>query len=330
MFKRNDQFVGTTTPRVELSEGIRPAQLWQVAAYLPLIRYDRKVNDWKVISTGKILAIDSSNFLVPAGIVKDIARAKSLTTAAWTTENKAGYTYLYTANDVANGVLNSLGATAVAGDPVVMSFFTGATGSALGTENRTVGKPVGIAPYDFWRQNGAGYAQNPMSYTYDNYNLQAGVGILTRGFIELPVVANTSAVVLTGMTVYTGASPKPGDLVTFDAESNFVTLTALAASTFDADTETDPSDAEIKAESDRIGTYINDTFGAVLGRILFVDTTFPKDYLDYVRTWVPNINSVTALDKAPGTATLGLPDNVTYAGVSVVANAKVVRINVLI
>jgi len=303
-FKKAENYLSSTTPIVERSEGVRPAQHYKPANYLPLIRFDKKVGDYKVISTGKVISVDSQGYIVPAGLLIDIETAIA-------DGNFNNVVNKYSAVDVQEGVTNFAGQLVQAGEPVVKSFFQ--DGDATKALINYVGLPLGIAPYDAWRNNGAGLDNNPADFRYANWNLQQGISVLTRYFIELPVVSNYTAVNYPGIAVFEG-TPKNGALVTFNANSNFVML---------------PSLADNAAASD-IVSYIKTTQGRILGRIYFIDTDFPKDMLDYVKTWDPNISNKSITDVAPGTATKGLPDNLTYAGITDPAAAKVVRINLLV
>jgi len=296
---------GHSAPNVEISEGIIPAQAYKVAPYLPVQRFDAKVSDWKVISAGKVLAADTNNYIVPAGLAIDIE-------TAITAGNFTGCVNVYSATDISEGIKNAAGATPVVGEAVVKSFFT--SGDATKALLTNVGNAIGFAHYDMWRQNGAGYGGNPMNYNYMNWNLQDTVAVITRYFIELPVVANTTGVIFPGLTVFAGTTVKPGDEVSYDAQSNFIVAPSLASG----------------ATAAQIVTSLNTVGKRILGKVMFVDTTYPKDLLDYVKTYSVNGSTATALDNAPGTATAGLPDNLTYAGVTDPATAKVVRINVII
>lgn len=329
-FKRYDQNFSNFTPNFEVSEGIRIAEAFQFASYLPLVRFDKRTGDYKVVSGGKVLAVDSNNYVVPAGLALDIQTAIA-------DGDFDGCKNLYSVTDVNEGVKNFAGRAVTANEPVVKSFFDlseeGAIPSAA-TLIHSVGKPIGVAPYDGWRQNGAGLEQNPIDYTYTNWNLQESTTVLTRYYIELPVITDASKVAFPGMTVFVGA-PKPGDLVTFDALSNLVVASPLAASAFEAGVAGAPTDAELKAEVDRVTSALNNLHGNVLGRVTYIHDKWPKDYLQWVKTWNPNITRSAAdttgvLDKAPGSATAGLPDILTYAGVSDPTKAKIVRINLVI
>lgn len=301
MFKGYNQGFNVSTPNISISEGLRPAQHYAVASYLPVARYDAVFQDYKVISHGKVVAIDSGNYLVPAGLIRDIETAIAET--AFT-----NCVNVYTELDVSLGVKNSLGDLVTVGEPVVASFFTegvvnGAVDNAKAVITGLVNKisaPIGLAPQDIWKQNGAGYgdgysAGNPSDYTYTNYNLQQGSTVWTGGFIELPVVSGLSGLKLTGMVVFNDTVDLTKSLVTFDANSNF----AMVGDT--------PAIKE------------------VIGRILFVDDKWPKSFLEYVRVWEPG--STLGTPATPGSATKGLPDNLFLAGIVDPAEAKTVRIN---
>lgn len=338
-WKRANQLAGSTTPNVEISAGVRPAQHYKVASYLPKVRLDKKTGAYKVISAGKVIATDSNNYVVPAGLALDIEQALTSSTkynskAEFITE-KADFKTLYTSIDVAEGVKNFQGDDVTVDEPVVASFFTDydSTKAAL----NTVGNALGIAPYDAWEQDGSGYGDNPVNYDFVNWKMQTGLAILTRYFIELPVVANTSGLVFPGLAVFTG-TPVQGGLVTYDAESNMIpyaapsTVADIALDTTDTYADADVNTA-VNAAIANINTAVSVAakgLSRVLGKVYFVDTTFPKDYLNYVRTWNPGIAGSTALDKAPGSATSGLPDNLSYAGVTDPSSAKLVRINLLV
>jgi hypothetical protein len=97
------------------------------------------------------------------------------------------------------------------------------------------------------------------------------------------------------MVTFEGALDLQKSLVTFNSKSNFVSV----GNTF--------------AQKD------------VIGRILFVDDQWPKSFLEYVKVWEPN--STLGTPATPGSATLGLPDNLFLAGLINPNTAKAVRIN---
>lgn len=327
---------GSITPNMFISEGLRPAQKFLPAAYLRLVRYDKKVDEYKVISTGKAVSVDWNNYLVPAGLAYDIKyaldnKATLNSKADFITAANAGrFAEVYDSSDVAEGVKNSQGEAVTVGEPVVASFFTDY--DATKVQLNGVGKVIGLAPQDIWRSAYAteGYSGTPMDTRYANFELQTGSTVLTRYFIELPVVSDHTALILPGMTVFEGSAPKPGSLVTFNSRSNLVELSALEASAFAAGTAGDPTDAELKAEFNRIIEFVNSNEKAVLGKVLYVDTQFPKDFLEMVRTYKPNGVNISMLQTPDGSATKGLPNLLTFAGQVDPSSAKTVKINILI
>lgn len=313
-------------PNIEISESVRPAYEFKPADYLPLSRFDKWFENWFVIQAGKAVALDAQNRVVPAGLALQAAAYKAAfennsnspeTIAGCKAVARAvsGLT-LYTTNDVAEGVKNFAGQPVTAGEPVVESFFAfGGTNLATiaGTTSfgdsdtltmvNPISKPVGVAPYNYWRWAG-GDGFNPTQYHYHNYNLQHQVAVLCDYFIELPVVKDTdyanAPLVGIAAAIYTDGDPfTPGCFVKCDMNSNMVKANPATDSFFD-----------------------------VIGQVLAVDTNWPKDFLNYVRTaYGANVQGMSVLDRTPGSATGGLPDNIFLAGGS--AAQGVVRINLL-
>lgn len=363
-FMKANVHKGYTTPNIEKSEGVRPAQHYVVAKYVALTGgIDQKSGAYKAIRYGKVLAVDTAGDIVPAGYAIDVATAIA-------DGNFDNCYNKYSALDIEAGVKNFAGETPEVGEAVVKSFFT--DGDATKVQLNFIGKAIGMAAYDLWQQNGAGRAGNPLDYQYTNFNMQQGLNVLTRYFIELPVVANTTGVALPGMTVFEG-TVKNGDLVTFNVRSNFcaytpvedvtLSLTDVALSLTDIalDTTNTYADAavntavntlvgevetkvntavnglvaeletKVAAAVNSVVKSVNDKQGNILGKVYFVDTDWPKDYLEWVRTYAPSqIKGISKLETPPGDATNGLPDNLWYAGVTDPTNAKTVRINVII
>lgn len=110
---------------------------------------------------------------------------------------------------------------------------------------------------------------------------------------------------------------KGGDMVTFDANSNFIKATAT----------------NLALSSDPTGDEVAASHGLVVGQVLDRDSSHPKDLLDRVKTsYSPAIGTSATggkpaylgqLDQMPGSANGGVPSNVHYAG----AADTVVRIN---
>jgi len=359
-YKSYSENFSSITPNLWSSEGQHPAEFQKPAPYLPLVRYDKKMDEWKVISSGKVLTTDVNGYMVPAGLLLDIELAIAETTFA-NCVNK------YTATDVTEGVKNFAGATVTLNEPVVASFFTGGflSGSVDNTKAvanllvNPLGVPTGMSLMDLWREDGSGYgvsggAGNVGSLRNTNYSLQQGGTLRTQYFIELPVLAS-GLPTLGGQTVFVGA-PKRGDLVTFDANSNFVVYSALADATavtvdiatfaagtdgaptntelnnafLDVETKVNTALASIVTKINTVTTKLNKIQGRILGRVINIDTVWPKDYLEWVRTYVPYNTTVTALEKPSGSLTDGLPSNLYHAGATDPTTAKLVKINVSI
>lgn len=324
-YKGFNDYTSVASPNVEISEGVKPAQFLIPAGYLPLQRLDKRAAEYKVISRGKVVALDSTNLLVPAGLAIDIETAIAAT-------DFDDCVMRYTAKDVEEGVKNAHGTLVTLDEAVVASFFTDS--DATKTQLIFVGKPIGIVSQDVYRQDGAGYGSGysaglATDYTYAIWNLQNGVSVTSKYFIELPVVANTSAVKMAGIAVFKG-TPKPGDLVSFDVESNFIVApTPTTGSVTGADAAAVV--ASVNTQMAALIADMNKKAGRILGRVWLVNDQYPKGYLEYVKTWEPaNVVGNGDLDKKAGSATNGLPENLYYAGVTSTSGAKTVRINMVL
>lgn len=205
-YKKNQ----AATPVAEFSEGIRPSGQFMPHPSLPLLRKKGSdVEDYVVVSTGKVVALTSDGFLVPAGLLLD---------------TNAEYTGL----DVEEGVVGPDGQPVAAGDKVAAKF----TAASI-----TVSAPVGVASYDYLRHPG-GDGSNPAFLNYANYMLQNKVAFTCDYVLELPIVESKTEyekAPLEGIAAFIAAkgsgatqsladftTVKPGDFVTFDENSNFV------------------------------------------------------------------------------------------------------------
>lgn len=276
---------GHITPNFEYSEGIRPAGQFMPAPYLPSVRFNVYFEEFIVLSGGKVVAFDSNGFVVPAGLRKEAAAYKADFDVNGEASADALMTILYTQNDVNRGVLNAAGAAVVLGEPVVKSLFDIVGGAPL-AELVTISNPVGISSYNYWAHPG-GNGENPAQYNVQNFNLQNKVAFVTDYVVQVPAVtdkATYDAAPYAGMGALVGATVKPGMFVSYDADSNFTVLGYEVGAT----------DA-----------------GEVIGQVLEVDTSFPKDLLNQVRTRYTEFGE---LEKMPGSATEGKPDSMTYSG----------------
>lgn len=174
--------VGTITPDIEISEGIRPAEEFKPAAWLPVGRFDKHYEEYFVVSAGKAVALDNDGRVVPAGY------------SIGTTEID------YTDADVEAGTINvATGAAVTQAEADAAAFavstvanFMGRTGEAM-----AVSAPIGIAPYNYWQWAG-GDGFNPSQYRKHNHNLQHQVAVLCDYYIELPLVPLVQAAAALG------------------------------------------------------------------------------------------------------------------------------------
>jgi hypothetical protein len=313
-------------PNIEISEGDRPAEEFKPAAYLKVIRYDKWYENWFVAQAGKIVALDSVGKVVPAGLAAQATAYKTAFETNTNTETITGCKTvaravsgldLYTADDVAQGTKNYAGNTVAAGEPVVESFFiiTGGTTNLANAAGATafgdsdtltlvnaISNPVGITPYNIWQWAG-GDGFNPTQYKFHNYNLQHQVAVLCDHYCEVPVVLDThySGASFPGIAaaIYTSGAPfTPGCFLKCGMDSNYY-----------------------------MADLANDKWYDIIGQVLAVDTNWPKDYLDRVRTAWPNLGTNPKLNQTPGAATGGLPDSINLSGGS--AAEGVIRFNIL-
>lgn len=296
-FKTWDDW-GHISPNFEYSEGIRPTGQFMPAPYLPSIRFNVYFEEYFVLSGGKVVAFDSNGDVVPAGLRKQAANYL----AAFDAGGGAGGTGAadaeavsdltrYTATDVARGINNAAGDPVTDGEAVVESFFD-LTGNS-GVQQVFISNPIGISMYNYWAHPG-GDGTNPAQYNTYNFNLQHRVAFVTDYVLQLPAVedqATYDAAPFAGMGAVLSADGtlSPGMLVTYDEYSNMIPTGAG-----DAGYEQGAIDG-----------------AEILGQILEVDTTFPKDLLEKVRTRHTELGE---LEKMPGTATEGKPDQLTYSG----------------
>ncbi len=325
--------VGNITPNVEISEGIRPAEELAPAAYLKLVRFDKYLEDYYVVSAGKVVALDSDGNVVPAGLALQATAYQ----VAWDAANTGSNTIqdqldagraavdaltghvagmaIYDGADVSPvgstvAVKGHTGNDVVAGEYIVENFYEVVT-EANGTQRLTdlvagdmddadedVAAVVTISdPIGIAPYNffrWAGDASNPANYVHHNYKMQHQVAVLCDYYIELPRIDDKSLIAFDGLTVLHDAS---------------LNLTPGAFLTFDT-------------ASDMVagGSDCTD----IIGQAWKIDDDFPKDYLDRVRTAYQGLGT---LDQMPGSANAGLPDNIAYAGGTAVKG--VVRINLI-
>lgn len=175
--------MGRITPAVEFCEGVRPNIETQVAGWLPVAggRYDERMKSYKVVSTGKVIALDGEMKLVPAGLRK-----------AW---NVAGATTIltYTATDVTEKVIDlTTGAAVAAATSYTETQVTAALkerGLIRANERAMefISKPIGCASADYYKASGPDN-YNPANLYQHNWRPQADCPIVCDYVMHYPLL----------------------------------------------------------------------------------------------------------------------------------------------
>ena len=126
---------------------------------------------------------------------------------------------------------------------------------------------------------------------------------------------------------------KPGDFVTFDRQSNMISLSefSIANSAFTAGAAGNPTDAEIKAEVDRLRDALvarHEEEELVVGRVMDIIKE-PRGLLERVRTGFRG-DEFDASAKMPGSATGGFSDMITLSAELQTVADQIVVVNVKI
>jgi hypothetical protein len=174
---------GYVVPEIEHSESQYPAAELKPAAWLPVLRYDKKVEEYTVVAAGKVVAVDKQGYVVPAGLKLAFEAA-------------AGSTVLtYTSNDYDTGTIDLTTGVSYATDGTTTYTQTQVTTAlrARGLINATetardfVSEPVGYAKYSYWQWCG-GDGWDPSLFRRHNHSLQHQVVIGTDKILEAPLV----------------------------------------------------------------------------------------------------------------------------------------------
>lgn len=286
----------------EQSEGQRLAEVFYASKFLPVQFQDIATEDWVVITKGKVcaalgygdaLAVGSSNGILStpnaSGTIPVFTnRAGSVVTANVDSDffgydysvngvlvpcnggadRSAGNTYEYSANDVIAGTYKSTSALAADGDDITGPIASGNI-------------PVGVAMYDIYQD---------IRGKNLNYQQWDKAGLLCDFFVTVPFireggstdfnkdlslvstaddVASVKALSnLTYLTIPSGHYARAGACIKSDARGNYVTQHALSAI------------ADVAGST----AAANPTIQTV-GRLVTLDTRFPKDMLQYVDTY---------------------------------------------
>lgn len=185
-------YIASITPNTSYSESHKPHGEWTPAAWLPVQRAvnDRGFEWWTVVSNGKVVALDRSGELVPAGLKK-----------AWNIATSSD-ALVYTANDVsALSIDLTTGVAVTAAVTYTETELTAALrerGLIRHTERATdfISKPVGVADYDYYASAGTD-PSDPKTWKFHNFKPQGFVAIncdYAMTYPVLPALATTEAV----------------------------------------------------------------------------------------------------------------------------------------
>jgi hypothetical protein len=197
--------MGRITPNVEWSESHRPHFEAQVASWLPVVRYEKELEAWFVLSSGKIVAVDRENNLVPAGYrLKFVQGGSSVLT--YTAEDYAAGTI-----DLTTGVAYATNGT-TSYDTSDLATALQARGLIRATEYPMdfISKPIGTASYNYYQAAGVD-ARNPSTYTYNNFKPQELIAVTCDYVIIAPVLPEVETTETMNTDNTSGAT---GDLTT--------------------------------------------------------------------------------------------------------------------
>lgn len=267
--------VNDITPDNNHSPGLNVSG-FKPAPYLPLLhRFDEEKYTYLVMSSGIPVALDSKGGLVPAGLRLDLAAG-------------AAAVVKYSQLDVQQGVLNAAGEPVTAGEAVVASF------AAAGL---TVGAHIGVLFQNTVRHAG-GDNVNPALIRNVNLNLQPSVTVVRDSHMQYPIVLDAGkslATPMEGLAVVIGTITgiKPGDFITYDANSKFVVDTA-------------PSFVTTVGQVTGIRQYLDATGKVVNTHNDLQRVVAPK--------FLPNAATQSVFDQVASKETEGMGSYITYSG----------------
>lgn len=283
----------TIIPTNTLSEGVSPAGRFIVAPYLPLLRPNVLRSVDVVISSGKVLALDSKGQIVPAGLRFEAEEyATALATDVTTADAQA--VVRYTQEDVSKQVRNFKGDLVVANEPVVKSWFTGTV------QDNKVSYFVGVGQYDIFRHAG-GDNLNPAAIRNINQNPQPVIAFLSDYHMQYPVVNDVETIRSAPLAGIAGVVSTPeaitfGTFITYDRESNFVPCDDLHGY------GTAKPEAII-GQVTGLRIYKEATTGKVVGNHNFLD-----------KVVAPNAATANLLNQVPSSQNEGMGTYITYSG----------------
>lgn len=321
--KRYAKDLGVPVPNVEFCPTEFPRLHSFPAPYLPLGLANERHDEHFVVLTGKVVALDSLGFLVPAGLALQVEAAKVALAGAAAWNDGTVYTR-YSAADIAAGVKNARGETPADGEPVVSALLTDAVFAGLAgnvpavNAEITIGDHIGVASYSWLRASSDLLSRSdlvpssPADLRYMAWEPQlASKTVRTNYCLEYPVAANRDNVALEGQAIAIGSlgTLALGTRVTYDINSDIVPEAGIA----------DVGAAFSQDDLNAIVASLDLRRRRCVGQVIKHNSRVPSSALDKVRSkW--EAAGFEELDKMPGSATNGKPWNLHTAG----ANASVV------
>jgi hypothetical protein len=316
--KRYAKDLGVPVPNVEFCPTEFPRLHSFPAPYLPLGLANERHDEHFVVLTGKVVALDSLGFLVPAGLALQIelATAANVATDKW---SDGTYTR-YTAKDITAGVKNARGVTAQLDEPVVSALVTDAAFAGVGGDVPvansaiTIGDHIGIASYSWMRASSDILDRanivpaSPSDLRHMAWEPQlASKTVRTNYCLEYPVTANRTNIKIDGQAVAIGAiaNYKLGARVSYDVNSDIALEAAL----------TDVGVVFSQEGLNAVMAELDLRRRRCVGQVIKQNTRVPSSALDKVRSkW--EAAGFEDIDKMPGSATAGKPWNLHTAGAS--------------
>lgn len=185
-------------PNVENDPGIRPDS-YIVAPYLKLLRYDDSKRCWVSLGSHKVVCLDSNGFLVHAGLLRQcesLIDTSEVSGAISASTDPSGIVLdRYTSNDIANGVKNSRGKTAISNEPVAWSLLTATVYDGVATVDfsavaNPINPPLGVSCFQGFATNGVADGYNgydPTKARFWNNIPQTSVTLLCDYVLQLPI-----------------------------------------------------------------------------------------------------------------------------------------------
>ena len=333
--------------RFEQSEGVRPAEYMGVYRNLPVAFQDVNTQDWCVIPKGRIVsAVGAFNATPVSGIVHPASSGKITignagdymgTGTGAKIEVNIDSSFFGYDNHIVNLLVPANGGSGIfnwfySADDVTAETKTtaGVTATASGAWAMPANIPIGVAFEDIYQD---------IKGKYLNYRMhEDGYHVLTDWFVEVPFVdiGNSYLGTLSGIIPVNGNAANSA--IWRNVHKNFTNLVI--------DTNANTVVPGIHLKSDGIGNYVQETAATpagttasggiftgtaptaylcprtaqTVGKLIALDTRYPKDYLENVLTYPRS--------GMPGNQTAGLIKNLfdfAYYTISAVGTAPTIE-----